>query len=346
MRRLAKGLIGLGVALSVIWSVAWVVLAEAAKRQTLAWFEAQELSGRMAGHAGVAVTGFPFRLDMAVAEPYLANPFTGQSWSAPGAQVSARGVAPLEVRTDLAERHTFLVGGHTDTPEVVEVTGQGMTAAVRLSGADLALVGLGLEAQAVQARGRSGWGAALAGLEVALSPEVGAAERLHLQAAARGLTVDATTFTGLGAVAEAAPPTSGLTLETVEVVARLTLDRPLDRRLAGPPALREIALDDLRVVMGNAELRGSGVLAVAPDGLPEGRIDLRLRDWRSVVAAAVDLGLVHPEIGQTWENMLATLTEAGPDGPETVALPLTFRGGWMRLGPLPLGPAPVLALPY
>lgn len=355
MRRLAKWGIGLFLTVAVIWSVGWVLLAETAKRQTIAWFEAQALSGRMAGHAGVSVSGFPFRLDLVVTDPYLANPFTGQSWAAPGARLSARGIAPLELRTDLAERHTFLLGGAVGAPEVVEVTGRDMTAALRLAGPDLALAGLGLEADEVTARGRSGWGVALAGLDVALTPDDDAAAALlHLRADARELALDAATLAVLGPEDRSAagpaegpgPVAAGLTLDTLGLVARLTLDAPVDRHLAGPPNLREIALEDLRMVMGTAELRGSGVLAVAPDGLPEGRIDLRLRDWRGVLARAVELGLLHPEIGQTWVNMFAMLSETAPDGAETVALPLTFRAGVMRLGPLPIGPAPVLALPY
>lgn len=338
MRGLAKGAIGLFVAAAVLWAVAWLVLAENAKRQTLAWFEAQALSGRMAGHAGVAVTGFPFRLDLEVTEPYLANPFTGQSWAAPAARLTAQGIAPLELRTDLAERHTLLLGGH----EVVDLTGRDMVAEMQLAGADLALAGLALEATGVQATGRSGWGARLAGLEVVVTPDTDASDRLHLRMDARGLGLDAAALAALGLEPGDAAPG----LDVVAVVARLALDRALDRHLDAPPALREIALDELRLVMGQAELHGSGVLEVMPDGLPVGQIDLRLRNWRSVLETAVALGLMHPEIGKTWENLLNMLSETGADGAETVALPLTFRGGRMRLGPLPIGAAPMLAVPF
>ena len=53
------------------------------------------------------------------------------------------------------------------------------------------------------------------------------------------------------------------------------------------------------------------------------------------------LGLVRPEMGDSLTNTLEVLAKSGKD-PEILNLPLIFADGWMTLGPLPLGPAPVM----
>ena len=77
------------------------------------------------------------------------------------------------------------------------------------------------------------------------------------------------------------------------------------------------------------------------EGLAEGRIELRLSNWRKAIPVAVALGLVTPEVAPTWENVFAVLSEQSAS-PEDLDLPLVFQRGRMSLGPLPLGPAPRL----
>jgi len=80
-------------------------------------------------------------------------------------------------------------------------------------------------------------------------------------------------------------------------------------------------------------------LVIDAAGQPEGRIDLRVTDWRKVMTAATDLGLVRTEFAKTAENALAQLALASGDA-ETLEMPLKFSAGRASLGPFPLGPAP------
>jgi hypothetical protein len=138
----------------------------------------------------------------------------------------------------------------------------------------------------------------------------------------------------------AALPDFPETVEKLRLDAIVTLTAPLDR-MAGRSHPRPIQLEvkEAQLVWGSLVLFGSGTIAAAADGLAEGRIALRLTNWRDAIPLAVAAGLIKPEVAPTLANMFALL--AGQSGkPEDLDLPLVFANGRMSLGPLPLGPAP------
>ncbi|MEZ5866970.1 MAG: DUF2125 domain-containing protein [Defluviimonas denitrificans] len=68
-------------------------------------------------------------------------------------------------------------------------------------------------------------------------------------------------------------------------------------------------------------------------------IQLRLANWRDLPPLLVALGVIAeaeaPALTRTM-GQLALLSGGTGD----LSLPLSFTGGWVALGPLPLGPAP------
>lgn len=120
------------------------------------------------------------------------------------------------------------------------------------------------------------------------------------------------------------------------------------------PALVGFEILDAELGLGRVSTRISGRLQADALGLAEGELSLSTRDIKPLLQAAAGAGLI-PEQAVTlaetvWKKLAtrrdgATETEsAGQDagegsGPE-LRLPLTFSDGKIRLGPLPLGPAP------
>ncbi len=77
--------------------------------------------------------------------------------------------------------------------------------------------------------------------------------------------------------------------------------------------------------------------------MPEGRIALRATNWREMLRIARTAGVLPEAIAGTVERGLGLL--AGLSGnPETLDAPLTFAGGRVAFGPIPLGAAPRLRL--
>jgi hypothetical protein len=131
------------------------------------------------------------------------------------------------------------------------------------------------------------------------------------------------------------------TVQALRLDAEIGLTAALDRHAPQTkPKVENVTVNEVLVTWGELELSGKGKLVVDANGIADGAINLRLENWRMALPPAIAAGLISAEVAPTWERALALLADqAGtPDG---LDLPLTFRRGWLSLGPLPLGPAPV-----
>jgi hypothetical protein len=82
---------------------------------------------------------------------------------------------------------------------------------------------------------------------------------------------------------------------------------------------------------------------VGPDGVPDGRITLKITNWRDLLRVARNAGLLPEPLMPTIERAFEIL--AGLSGPpDTLDAPLTFANGIVSFGPVPLGPAPRLVI--
>ncbi len=87
---------------------------------------------------------------------------------------------------------------------------------------------------------------------------------------------------------------------------------------------------------GATGLIAKGALTFDAAGIPEGTVDLTVRDWRAALAIAVAAGMVPPGVAGLAETAGTLLAGGQAD----LTAPLAFTAGQMRLGPVPLGPAP------
>ncbi len=125
------------------------------------------------------------------------------------------------------------------------------------------------------------------------------------------------------------------------------------------PALVGFQIDAAELRLAGVSTRISGRLQADALGQAEGELSLSTRDIKPLLQAAAGAGLI-PEpavtLAETVWKKLATRREdatesenagqdagadAGNDAGPELRLPLTFAEGKIRLGPLPLGPAPL-----
>ena len=76
------GLVGIGLALGLAYSVYWKQLATGVEAGVRDWFQERRDEGWQATHEGLQVTGFPFSLAAEITAPRLARPGRW-SWSGP-----------------------------------------------------------------------------------------------------------------------------------------------------------------------------------------------------------------------------------------------------------------------
>ena len=134
-------------------------------------------------------------------------------------------------------------------------------------------------------------------------------------------------------------------VERVHLDVTVTFDAPLDRNAVeqARPQPRRIDIEDLSARWGELELRAAGTLDVGRDGLPVGAVIVKATNWREMVQVSVNAGLVPAALSGTVEKALEVLAGLSGAG-DTLDVPLSFKGGRVSIGPVPLGPAPRLIL--
>ena len=87
----------------------------------------------------------------------------------------------------------------------------------------------------------------------------------------------------------------------------------------------------------------SGALTVGSSGVVAGKIEIQAHNWRDIIALFVSTGAMPQSIATPLEEALAVMAKASDD-PEVLNIPLRFDDGYSYIGPVSLGPAPILIL--
>ena len=318
-----------------LWSGWWMVGSQGAKAGFAGWFETRRAAGWQADYADLTLRGFPNRFDATFTDLVLADPGTGWVWSAPFFQVLALSYQPNHVIAVWPDRHRL------STPEgPVDITSAALTASIRVdAGPALALARANLVAETLTLTDARAEAATATALRAAVERVDGTAESYRIGFTAEDLSLPAGLRRLIGA-SDRLPPR--LSAFRADLTARF--DRPWDRsaiETARPqPVAIDLALAEAK--WGDLELALAGKVAVA-DGTPEGSVTIKARNWREMLVMARTSGALAPALADQAEGILGMLART-TGHPETLDLPLTFRGGLTFVGPLPVGPAPRLVL--
>ncbi|PWE32151.1 DUF2125 domain-containing protein [Maritimibacter sp. 55A14] len=329
-------LIGLVLVLTAGWCGYWFVGAAAKERVLSRWFEDRRAEGWVAEHDRIVVRGFPNRFDTTLTGLMLADPETGLAWRAPFFQILALSYRPNHIIAIWPDSQTLASPQERLTLEATQ-----MRASVRFEpGTALTLDRVTMELDALDVTGENGW-----------QSGVGSAIFATRQNAARAdfhdIAINAKAVRPSDALRRRLDPT-GYLPETVEVMsADLTLgfDSPWDRRAIeeARPQITRLELNDLNAVWGRLELRAAGELDVDQAGIPEGTITVKAKNWREMLQMAVDGGVLPEGLADTMERGLAVMSNMSGN-PRTLDAPISFSGGTVKFGPIPLGPAPRLRI--
>ena len=312
--------------LGVLWGGYWFVGARALEKATQAWFDSQKAAGRVAEASSISVAGFADRFDLTISAPNLSDPVSGWGWQAPFVQILAMTWKPWHVIAALPPTQVIHA---PDGQDVTLSSGRLMASVLMQPTTALPLNRTVVEGEGLGLSSSQGW-------RMGVDRLVLAAERVADPANTYRLGADIGTLTLPQAYAhltDLGPAVTALHLD-----AKVTLSQPLDRTVQNPQ-LQGLTLTQFHVTWGVVDLTAQGALKPDAQGLAEGQIDLTLKGWRSLPAAAVALGLVPASNEVTVQRGLEFLAKASPD-PEVISLPLKLQNGLMSLGFIPLGPAP------
>lgn len=162
---------------------------------------------------------------------------------------------------------------------------------------------------------------------------------------------------GLGAVQTAVLSRMGLNLQGIPEPASLSgnillwLDGTPSVRGQATPAVVGWQTEGLTVGAGALSLRVVGRITRDEDGLAEGQVAIYTSDAGQIIDQAAGMGLIPPSARMLLNAGLGQLAKAqidaelpGPDYPEPqdgqMRLPVQMIDGQIRLGGIPIGPAP------
>lgn len=316
-----KFLLGLVTALAVLYGGYWFVGQRAVERGAAAAFDQMAAEGWEATHAGISTIGFPSRFDTTVTAPRLVDTATGMGWEAPWIQVFALSYLPNEVIALFPEEQAILLPDGR-----VSVRSEAMRASAKVGlSTRRPFDNVTIESGPLTLAGDAGWQAGLARALFAVRQAASGAADYDLWLEATDIRLPDSGNAALPAM-----------LPVVRVDALVTLDQAIDRQMQPGARVQGVQLRDIVVDFGATGLIARGALTLDAAGIPEGVVDLTVRDWRAALAIAVAAGAVPPGIAGLAERAGALLAGGQAD----LTAPLAFTAGQMRLGPVPLGPAP------
>lgn len=314
---------------ALLWAGLWVVAARTTDSALNDWITAQ----RGAIQARISVAGFPNRVDVTAQDVMAGNTTWGPGWSAPFVQVFAMVWKPWHLIAALPQEQTVVLPGGLPVS----------VGADRLQASLVLFPGTALELNRLSVAGDA-LRLSLPGTEDPLRIDVLrlAAHRagdddtkLHLGAEAAEILLPGPMRAAFPADRPAPEGALHLRLD-----ATAALSAPVDRSsLDTPPAMLGLDVADFSLDWGPMTVGAKGQLGIDPQGYLDGRLQLQITDWRTALDLAVMAGALEPGVAETWAAFARQLQDPATG---RINLPLTYRNGTARFGPLPIGVAPRL----
>ena len=323
-----KKLLIVVLSLAALWSGYWFFGASGVKSGVANWFEARRSEGWQADYSDLAVAGFPNRFDTTLTDPALADPATGLAWSAPFLQIFALSYQPNHIIAAFPEWQTL-----ASPTGKLSVQSEAMRASMVMEpNTALAFNRANLSAGALTLTPEGGRRTKLAGLQIALTREGEASYRAAFNAD------------------DLAPPlpreiTNSLpdTLAAFRADATLGFSKAWDITALqdSRPQPTSLKLHLAEAEWGQLKLAAAGDLTIDRTGTPTGTLTIKARNWRDILTLAEAAGTLPPGLSPQIAQGLSLLAGLSGNG-ETLDIPLTFAGGFIKLGPVPIAPAPRL----
>lgn len=315
----------------------WWFWASAQQEAALSgWLAERRAAGWQAEAGDLSVSGFPNRLDARLEDLKLADPASGWAWEAPWLDIYQLVYDPRRAIVHWpAEQQVAAPGARaTVRSEVMRASAAFADAALSIERHSLEIVNAGVAADA-------GWTASVARYQHHLrraDPETSPAHGYAFK-------LDAERLRPPKFLTRMADPAGALPAYVAVLAAegRVALDRPLDRyALEGAkPQVTALSLSTAEAVWGDLELSAKGSARADAAGYAEGEFDISARNWRRMIDMAVATGAIGGGFADTLKGALGFLARLGGD-PDALEATLVLSGGFARLGPVPIGPAPRL----
>lgn len=321
--------------LVTLWCGWWLAGAFAIERGIAGWLDARRGEGWQAQIDTVETAGFPVAWQAALQGIALTDPKAGLRLSAADLKTRIKAYWPLAADLALPESPITI-----ETPLekfFVKLSDGKMHTALRPS-FPVELQELRLTSAAWQLNAPQGNILSAENLTAIILQDTSDRDTYDLSLDAGSLTPGDAIRTDLGLPSDWP---RHMDLFAVRVSTRLDQDALRQRQDTPVAALRQLDIQKIEMTWGALALTATGSLSVSDLGVPDGNLTLLIKNWRDPYEIAKEIGIVNAEYQLQSDLMLNALSNMGGD-PSTLDLTLSFKGGKMFLGPIDLGPAPLI----
>jgi len=329
MRKVARILAVLAMLWVVYWLAGFTLIRQAAK----GLIAEQVAAGTLAPGTQATAGGFPVDFSLSLLDLRGSAADGSGTWEASGIGLSLPAWAPWSAQAMLTGQFRY-----SDVLQKITLAGTGLETGIAASPQpSLPLASWHVAGEDITLGSTLGWKLEAGALRIDADRDAGDTGVYALVGEVLGLTPDPAFLARL-ALQSTLPPVLG----DISLDAEIGLTAPLDRvALLRTPGVTRFTLKSLRAEWGVVVAEASGEVVAEASGLAEGRIMIRVANWRELLPVLRTVGVVTEAFAPTAERILAALAAESGD-PAVLELPLTFAEGFMSLGPFPLGPAPLL----
>ncbi|TCL08124.1 hypothetical protein BXY66_0157 [Shimia isoporae] len=323
---------------ALVWGGFWLAGYYGAKSGFATWFEDRRADGWVAEYDELSVSGFPNRIDTTFTQITLADPETGVAWEAPFFQLFALTYKPHHLIAVWPNEQTLAV-----PTEKLSLKSEDMRASLVLHpGTDLALERINVDIDTMALSSSLDWQMTATGLDLALHRQPTEGDQ---PSATYRLAFRATDLAPPAAFSLPSGVDLPRTFEVFQADLHASFTRPWDISAIEDDRPQPTKLDLKRadIVWGDLVFNAAGAVSIDNLGYPTGELTFRLVNWQDMIAVARESGRVAPAVLDTLEQALTFV--AGLSGnKKQLDIPLTFKGGTTRFGPIPIGPAPRIVI--
>ncbi|WP_375264612.1 DUF2125 domain-containing protein [Planktotalea sp.] len=330
-----KRLLFVIIAAAALYAGYWFVGSSSATAGFESWFSERRAEGWVADVDSIETRGFPSRFDTTLSAISLADPDTGLAYSAPFLQIFALSYKPEHLIAVWPNEQTF-----SSPFGKAAITSEDMRASLIVKkNTSLALEKANFTADAVNIAIDTGetLGTANALMAVQLVPaaqntyQFGVDLKDVVLPEPKGLRLEA------GILPEALEYARG------DVTAAFDAPWDLNALQSARPQPTRIDVKLIEAKWGQLELRLAGGFDVDTQGRASGQITIKAQNWRDILALSAATGAIPEQLIRPIEQGLSLLSGLSGNR-NTLDLPLTLNAGLMKLGPIPIGPAPLFRL--
>lgn len=329
-----RKIIYLMLGISVLWGGYWLVGARTVESEFRTWLDNNQVQGLQTDYASLATRGFPNRFDTTITDVDFYDDNNGLGWKAPFVQIFALSYKPNHIIAAWPNEQTIRTTGGT-----YSIGSDKMRASVVLNpNTSLTFNRSVLEIENLILGSTAGKAAELKNGLISARQTVGRPNSYDFSMALSAIKPPPE-FVALFAGETEMPAT----VDDISIRATVDFDRPWDVNSANgvAPKLIRVQFDNISTRWGDLHVAGQGHLQITSSGMPEGRIDISAKNWRSILQAFINTGWVDPNDSKTAISFLEIVAAMSGE-PDTLKAPLEFQKGRMSFGPIPLGPAPKL----